>query len=113
MISTDLVFRVGNAKIIIMENYEALGRYITAKEQAEKFKRDRDMHLHNLGTCAARATKSSSSGYIATDFDVQAAQELLNKAGESHQNLVTAIHEANQYAEACNKPKLQMWAMKY
>lgn len=109
MSSTELVFRVGNTKVIVMENYEALGRYIAAKEQAEKFTQERQTALARLASLIGTAMGSSSSSYLATDFNVQAAQELLTKVGEAHQNMLVAMQEANNHAEACGKPKLQIW----
>lgn len=108
-----LVFKFGNARLIIMGNFEALGRYITAREQAEKFARERNNALRKLSGMVQSADGSASSNLIAYDFDVAKAQELLNQAAELNQNLHVAVAEANKHAEACGKPKLEIYQSRY
>jgi len=111
------VFRVGNQRVITMDNFEALGRYITASEQAQQFARERNGHLSQIKKQVERVG-GGGSGYkpsggtsIAYDFDPSLILEPLEKAKEAHQNMIAAINEANAHHEACGKPKLELWPM--
>ena len=91
------------------EDFEALGHYIAAKEQAERIARERDMTLSTLNRLISNAVGSRSSSTIATDLDIAKARELLEKAAELNQNLHTIVQEANNYADACKRQKLEIW----
>lgn len=101
-----LTFKCGNTKIIVMENYEALGRYTSAKEQANKYKSQRHNLLADLQLQLQRAGIDVEE-FPRTKFDVQKARELLDQIEEAQQNMTDAINEANLHADACKKPKLQ------
>lgn len=101
-------FQVGNTRIIIMENFEALGRYVTAKEQAEKFLRDRGNHLSAAKRFIEQSMSSISGVTFAYDFDSSSILDAVSKAAEAHQNMVAAVDEANRQAEQCGKPKLKI-----
>lgn len=89
-----------------MENFEALGRYVTAKEQAQAFANQRNNHLSTAVGIIERSRNPISGRALAYDFDATPAIEALNKAAEAHSNMMTAVEEANRQAEACGKPKL-------
>src|SRR4051812_8213528 len=101
-----LTFKHGNTKIIVTENYEALGRYTAAKEQADHFRSQRHNLLADLQLQLQRAAIDVND-YPRTEFDVQKARELLDRIDDAQQNMTTAINEANIHADACKKPKLQ------
>ena len=101
-----LTFKHGNTTITVTENYEALGRYTVAKEQANHFKDQRHSLLQNLHQQLQHAMIDVNK-YPRTEFDVQKARELLDGIDEAQQNMVTAINAANIHADACKKPKLQ------
>lgn len=90
-----------------MQDYEALASYLAAKEQAQKFAQERNRYLLNIRYEMERVL-TRADDFIATDFDDAKVQENLNKAAEFHQNMLTAIAEANSQAEACGKPKLEI-----
>lgn len=107
-----MIFYSGNTKITIMENYEALGRYIAAKEQAESFHIERDKLLGQIKALCENSIsrKVDASDYFeAKDFEAAKVEELLKTASEAHRNMVTAIEEANRYAKECNKSELKFW----
>lgn len=103
-----LIFRTGNTRIIVMENFEALGRYTAASEKAIEFVHQRNGHLEAIKHAMDRTLGGGSSSYIAAPLNVPKVQELLNQAAEAEQNMLTAVTEANLHAEACNKPKLRL-----
>jgi len=72
-----------------MENFEALGRYVTAKEQAEKFLRDRGNYLSEAKRLVDQSIGSISGVTFAYDFDPSSILEAVNKAAEAHQNMVS------------------------
>lgn len=92
-----------------MENFEALGRYITAKEKAEEFARERSGHLSKAKRFIEQYSQSGGYQYVACDFDPTKIQESISKAAEAHSNLLAAVHEANLHAEECGKPKLEIY----
>lgn len=103
-----LTFRRGNTKIIVMENYEALGRYTAAKEQASEYKDEFHNLLVDLWKQLERAASGSNSeDFPRTEFNVQKARESLNRLDEAQRNMTDAINEANLHADDCKKPKLQ------
>lgn len=91
-----------------MENFEALGRYVTAKEQAEKFLRDRSSRLSEAKRLVEQSMGSISGVTFAYDFDPSLILDAVNKAAEAHQGMMAAVDEANRQAEQCNKPKLKI-----
>ena len=104
-----LTFRRGNTKIIVMENYEALGRYTAATEQARVYRNEFHSLLIELWKQLGRAASAdnSSDSFPRTKFNVQEGRELLNRIDEAQQNMTVAINEANLHADDCKKPKLQ------
>jgi hypothetical protein len=90
-----------------MQDYEALGSYLAAKKQAQKFAQERNRYLLNIRYEMERVL-TRDDDFIATDFAAAKVQENLNKAAELHQNMLIAIAEANSQAEACGKPKLEI-----
>ena len=103
-----LTFTRGNTKIIVMENYEALGRYTAAKEHANEYRSQRHNLLADLQQQLQRATiGSSSEDFPRAKFDVEKARDLLDKIDDAQKNMTDAINEANLHADACKKPKLQ------
>ena len=90
-----------------MQDYEALDRYLAAKEQAQKFAQERNRYLLNIRYAMERVL-TRADDFIAADFDADKVQENLNKAIELDQNMLTAIDEANSQSDACGKPKLEI-----
>lgn len=91
-----------------MENFEALGRYITAKEQAENFAKARNELLQK----ARRIIEQSTSGYsgltIAYEFNAVEVREIIDKVEEADANMHKAADEANRQAELCGKHKIKI-----
>lgn len=106
--AADLVLLFGNTRVTIMQDYEALGRYVTAEEVARKLARERDKKLAELARMIGIVTGTHSSSYLAQDFDAIQAQQLLSEVAELHQNMLAAVNDANSYADACGRPKLQI-----
>jgi hypothetical protein len=108
MYSTYPTFQIGNTRIITMENFEALGRYITAKEQAEKFARERNDLLKKAKDLIDRSSQGYSGVTLAYEFDPTPILDLLSKATETDKNLRLAVDEANRQADLCGKHKLSI-----
>ena len=91
-----------------MENFEALGRYITAKEQAEKFAQERNKYLTQAKTLIDKSSQGYSGLTLAYEFDAAPVLDLINKATEADKNLHLAVDEANRQADLCGKHKLNI-----
>lgn len=111
MSAADLVLLFGNTRVTVMQNYEALGRYVTAEEVARKLARERDKKLAELAQMISIVIGTRSNSYLAQDFDATQAQQLLSEIAELHQNMLAAINEANIHADNCGRSKLQIFKM--
>jgi hypothetical protein len=100
------VFRFAGFNIVMTEDYEALGRYTSAKEAAERFALERNVYLRKLGGLASMAGTPVESERIAHRLDEAEARGYLEKAIDLNRNMLLAIQEANSYADACKKRKL-------
>lgn len=93
---------------MVDENYEALGRYIAAKEQAERFAIDRDSHLRTIYALAGRVLANLGNDFLANSCNPVEIQESLDKAIEANQNMLAAVNEANTQASACGKRPIEI-----
>jgi hypothetical protein len=90
-----------------MDKFEALGRYVDASERAGTHQ----MHRHNALGDLYRYVSDVVSGTVncfAYNFDVAKAQDLLNRIADLNQKMTEAVDEANSFAEASGKPKLEI-----
>lgn len=90
------------------QNFEALGRYTAAIELANKFLTQRTKALSEL-SMLLQGAREGSGLVIAHAFDSLKAQELLDAVKVANQNLIMAVDEANTYADACGKPKREIY----
>lgn len=96
-----------------MQNFEALGRYVTAKEQAEKLASECGALLSQAERLLKAANfGSGGSGYFACEFDAAEISEVINKAAQVNAQMLALIHEANSQADLCEKPKLTLFKLK-
>ena len=93
-----------------MQDFEALGRYVTAEGEARKFSSERDGHLKKAKDLLDKAIGGGHAynSIIAYNFDPAPIQELITKAVEAHGNMLDAVNEANLQAGKCGKPKLEI-----
>lgn len=105
-----LIFVTGNTRIVVMENFEALGKYTAASEQAAKFRDQRDGALSNISDLTRRFGNETvvSTECFARNFDPAMLRQYMDVAATAHQNLLQAIEEANTHAESCNRGKLKI-----
>lgn len=89
-----------------MENYEALGRFITHKEKAKSLAITRNNALQDLMRMIQITREAEGSNMIAMDFDFTKAPELLKKASDAHGGMLKAVAEANLVAHACGNQQL-------
>lgn len=87
-----------------MQNFDALGRYVTASEQALEFVHQRNVHLEAIKHAMDRVLAGSSSSYLAAPLNVPRVQELLNQAAEAEQNMLTAVNEATFAPKPATSP---------
>lgn len=88
-----------------MNKYEALGRYIEAKENYDKAVRMQALFIEQLKD-KAEALNNERGSKTATSKNLQALDDLLAQVKQSHQQRQELAEVANQYAELCEKPKV-------
>ena len=91
-----------------MENFEAVGRYVTYKEKAKSHAIARNNALKDLAYITRVAVDGETSYMIAVDFDFARAHELLRKAADAHSGMAKAVAETNAAADACGQPRLMV-----
>ncbi|MDN3515344.1 MAG: hypothetical protein NG747_13230 [Candidatus Brocadia sp.] len=89
-----------------MENYEAIGRYISFKEKALGLATTRNNFLKDLVHLVRMSLDAETSPMIAVSLDFAKAEELLEKAANAHYAMSRAVVEANAAADACGHPRL-------
>ena len=89
-----------------MENYEAIGRFVTHKEKAKQCAITRDNCLKDILQAIRTPLEGASSSMIAADVNFSRAHDLLKKAEDAHNQMVRHVAEANNAAEASGNQKL-------
>lgn len=92
-------------------NYEDLGRYTEASEQARLLAQQRNQTLSKLSSMLGSVVGSSSGGYVAVAMDFEQARALLDLAVRQDAELQEAIAKANAAAPGCEKQPLALWRM--
>lgn len=87
-------------------NYEAVGKYVTHKEQAKNAAITRNNTLKDLIHLVKMSLDAETSSMIAVNLDFVKAEELLKKAADSHAAMIRAVAETNAAADGCGYPKL-------
>jgi SMC interacting uncharacterized protein involved in chromosome segregation len=104
--SEPMTFNYGTHLVVIKMDFEALGRYHAAKEQAEKLNAERHKLLNELERLAAEA-RGMAHEMPVRRFKPTRAQELVSQIETIEASLIDAITEANRCAEIAEKPKLK------
>lgn len=91
-----------------MENYEAVGKYVTYKERAKTYAITRNNALKDLVYLVKMSLDAETSNMIAVDLNFARAKELLEKAADAHNSMVKAVAETNAAADGCGYPKLMV-----
>ncbi|MBX7220321.1 MAG: hypothetical protein K1Y36_10285 [Blastocatellia bacterium] len=90
-------------------NYEALGRYVEAKEKAEQLAINRNTIFAQLKQIASDGQGfGPGTAYIGKRFDLEKARRLLDEICTIEEQFLLAVHEANKHAEECGKQKLNI-----
>lgn len=97
-------------RVTVEIDYEALGRYVAAKEQAEEYLRERDTHLTALRQLL-NICQETGAAHAPGALEVVPAETLWSQSKEANENLLRAIERANQVAEKCGKAKLSMFKL--
>lgn len=108
MATYGLVLSFRGYKIVMTENYEALGRYTAARGRAESLVLARDVALRKLSGVVGRATSPVGTSTLGRNFDVAAARALLEEAEELNNNILALVAEANSHAAAANRRPLEL-----
>lgn len=88
-------------------NYEALGRYTEAVENAKSAAihvRDAFARLGRLTICQDTGSKS-----MACEFDFAKIQDAVDEAQAAHIAMLAAVASANHEAAACERPALSLY----
>jgi hypothetical protein len=87
-------------------NYEALGRYTEAVEQAKKAA----AKMHNAFADVGRLTRSTHVGAdaIGTEHDFEKIHAAVKEAEQAHTEMLVAVSTANHEAEACERRKITL-----
>jgi hypothetical protein len=86
-------------------NYEALGRYVEAKEKAEKLARN----LHNLMGSLSRLTSPSGAAFAqAKEYDFASIKKNVSEAEEVYSNMLAAVDAANREASLCGREAIKV-----
>lgn len=91
-------------------NYEALGRYVEAKEQAEKFAISLHNSMSSLSRLANPTSGVSHAGH-AREFDFAAIRKHVADAEATYSSMLASISAANHEAPQCGREiiKIQKW----
>lgn len=91
-----------------MTDYDALGRYTHARDEAERARAERRRSLFELAALIRPAAEADSGGYFAFGFNSERAEQLLAEAADAHARMTAAIAEANAQAERCGRARLKV-----
>ena len=88
-------------------DYEALGRYTEAADEAKKAHDDFERSAKTLSD-ELRKVVGPLAGWVmhVPPFDSPKIRQLLEDAGRHHARLIEKCHEANIYAERCGRPRI-------
>ncbi|AMM81528.1 hypothetical protein [Pasteurella multocida] len=86
-----------------MNKYEALGRYIEAKEKLEKLTEKREIFAEKI-----KQSSQYLQGLNASQSKKTAAEitEMLEQFTKINDEALELVAEINHYAEACERPKV-------
>lgn len=86
-----------------MNKYEALGRYIEAKEELEKLTQKREIFAEKIKEASLHLQGNSSSTLKRVSAEIS---EMLAQFTETNNRAAELVEQINQYAEICERPKV-------
>jgi hypothetical protein len=89
-------------------NYEAIGRYVSLKEQVLKAASERNRLLDQLALLVKGATALQTGQSVAKLFNADAARTLLDQAETAQNHLLALLTQINAVAADANKPPFTM-----
>lgn len=96
---------------VLMNRYEALGRYVEAKEKLDLLKSERDITITQLEKAFIGLKHINNFGFE-TQSDIQSATQyietLLERYKALNNDITALVTESNQYAELCDKPQIEI-----
>src|SRR5256885_17169700 len=96
----------------IEPNYEAIGRYFHAVDEARSYASERDERLNNvrklLSPSGSNGAPAQYLGGVAFAFDPAAIHAEIDKAAAVHLQLIAAVGEANAQAKLCGREELKL-----
>lgn len=95
-------------------NFEALGRYTHATEQAKTKILETRNAFARLSRTIARLSRTIAcadygSGTAGCEYDFEKIQALVAEAEQAHVATLAAIAAANHEATACDKPPIKLY----
>ena len=89
------------------ENFETIGRYVAAKEEADSLSGQRHNILGELSRLVANVLNAGRYGESYSKFDSKQATDLIERAKDLDAKMMAAVDEANKHAAAAKKPVLK------
>jgi hypothetical protein len=89
------------------ENYEAVGRYVKAKEAASDASAKRHNVLGDLSRSINETLRKGQYGEAFAGFNADQAIDLIKQASALNEQMMRAVDEANKYAKMAGKPELR------
>lgn len=87
-------------------DYEALGRYTAAADEAKSLAKELKRALDDLSRSAA--IPEPSAGYVSYVADIPHLRNALNLSEQIHARLIEAVNKANHEAGKCGKDPLKI-----
>lgn len=95
-----------------MNKYEALGRYTEAKEQLEKINRQREVAINQIDSYLHDLKYPHGARNIENQTRIKNAilkvETLLEQYKKANEEVLDLTEQLNQYAELCDKPKIEI-----
>lgn len=93
---------------MIMNEYEALGRYIDGKERLERLKKSYEMNCHLIDSNSLKLPLFIGNQFKKNEAEnaIENIEILLPRCKNELIEIDALITEINQYAELCGKPKI-------
>lgn len=90
------------------ENFEALGRYVAAKEKASSLAAERHNVLGDLSRLISETLNAERYGETYSKLNSEGAARILERARDLDAQMMAAVDEANRFAAAAKKQPLKM-----
>ena len=94
-----------------MNRYEALGRYVEAKEKLDRLEREREITTTQLEKAFSGLKHINNFGFE-PQSDIQSTirdiETLLERYKALNNDITALVTESNQYAELCDKPQIEI-----